>query len=111
MLIARIVEKHSLSTGASREAPVDKCARRHLPRAALPQPMYLNPGISFNLVWGPRAGIIVADQLVSPNMPLKGFLHGLLSTVTQPTHARSPGAGQGAPSQGTFQMSGVRVSD
>ena len=29
---------------------------------------------------------IFADQLVSPNMHLKGFLHGPLSTVNQPTH-------------------------
>ena len=28
LLVVRIVEKHSLSTGASREAPVDKCAPR-----------------------------------------------------------------------------------
>ena len=29
MQSCRIVEKHALSTSASREAPVDKCARRH----------------------------------------------------------------------------------
>ena len=29
VLFVRIVEKLSLSTGASREAPVDKCAPRH----------------------------------------------------------------------------------
>ena len=29
LLVVRIVEKHPLSTGASREAPVDKCAPRH----------------------------------------------------------------------------------
>ena len=28
-LVVRTVEEHPLSTGASREAPVDKCARRH----------------------------------------------------------------------------------
>ena len=29
VLFVRILEKLSLSTGASREAPVDKCAPRH----------------------------------------------------------------------------------
>ena len=28
-LVVRTVEEHPLSTGASREAPVDNCARRH----------------------------------------------------------------------------------
>ena len=28
-LVVRTVEEHPLSTGAPREAPVDKCARRH----------------------------------------------------------------------------------
>ena len=30
LLVVSILEKHSLSTGASREAPVDKCAPRHV---------------------------------------------------------------------------------
>ena len=34
LLVVRIVEKQPLSTGASREAPVDKCARRLVGNAA-----------------------------------------------------------------------------
>ena len=36
LLVVRIVEKHLLSTDASREAPVDKCARRQCVYTCVP---------------------------------------------------------------------------
>ena len=48
LLVARIVEKHALSAGTSREAPVDKCARN----------LVATKSGYTNTVWGPRAGII-----------------------------------------------------
>ena len=53
LLVARMAEKHALSTGASREAPGDKCARRQeacvleldisgLVVARVPEPGYLS---------------------------------------------------------------------
>ena len=36
LLVVRIIEKHLLSTDASREAPVDKCARRQCVYTCVP---------------------------------------------------------------------------
>ena len=52
LLVAKIAEKHAFSPGASREAPVDKCARRLVANVAASKRGHTNT------VWGPRAGII-----------------------------------------------------
>ena len=52
LLVVRIVEKHSLSTGASREAPVDRSARRLVANVTATKKGHTN------IVWGPPAAII-----------------------------------------------------
>ena len=91
VLFVRIVEKLSLSTGASREAPVDKWAHRHTS---------IDPSIHPSIHTNMHTYIHALSTGASREAPVDKcarYVPGLLVVTISATHSLSTGASREAP--------------